>query len=703
MPWPVVAAALGLCAVTGLLAARVFDDVRAAGLAAMVIVAVPALAVRRLPGEVRGVVHLVALVGGLVVTALAAGGRVPADVYEGVVGGSGDLLSVSWPAPLDAGLFVVVAMLVGAASIVTAELAAAGRWRLTMLAPSAGLGLVLGALGAPAGRPAILGVGAWIAAALVVLFTSETVTERRRRPGGTAFVAAGAMLAGTVVVAGSFAVLPAWSARDRLDPRSGRAISAEDLFGYESLAGVAVERATEPAVPVARLSGASSAYWRLFALDRFDGVEWGIGPTFRRVGRRLGPPAVAVDPAQSVVVTVEPLGRSLTWLPIAGTPTLLDHGASADRDRSMLLLEPDVAVGGRVSATMSPIVLDDSLLGGPDVGDPADEVSAAFRSTAEQLIASATTSGAPGDGLYGALRALEVALRTTYRINRDSPVSTSVGSLKAVLESSRQGAEEQYVAAFALMARSLGASARVAVGYRPPPTSTTLTSADAHAWPEVWFGGVGWVPFDPVPSAEAVDAPVPARPIGDETPAVLPDPAVVAGEEPAVVRPAPQVATPGRRPNSVNWLALAGVSVVIVVGGAVLAAAASVLAKRRRRHRRLGAAGAPDRVVGAWAEATDALVDHGASFHRWQTNADIAAEAGRLIDAEGVAAATSLAGLATAAAHAQVEPDDLTVALASRLMAQVDDSLRAGRRRLDRFRARITLRSFRRDSRSPVR
>ena len=48
----------------------------------------------------------------------------------------------------------------------------------------------------------------------------------------------------------------------------------------------------------------------------------------------------------------------------------------------------------------------------------------------------------------------------------------------------------------------LGVPARVAVGF----TSGTLddgtwvvTDHDAHAWVEVWFAGIGWVPFDPTP------------------------------------------------------------------------------------------------------------------------------------------------------------------------------------------------------------
>jgi hypothetical protein len=56
----------------------------------------------------------------------------------------------------------------------------------------------------------------------------------------------------------------------------------------------------------------------------------------------------------------------------------------------------------------------------------------------------------------------------------------------------------------ALMLRSLGIPARVAVGftsgaYDAAKRRWTVTDHDAHAWVEVWFDGEGWLPFDPTP------------------------------------------------------------------------------------------------------------------------------------------------------------------------------------------------------------
>ena len=57
----------------------------------------------------------------------------------------------------------------------------------------------------------------------------------------------------------------------------------------------------------------------------------------------------------------------------------------------------------------------------------------------------------------------------------------------------------------ALMLRMLGIPARVAAGFTPGSYNREtkeyrVRDLDAHSWVEVWFEGIGWVPFDPTPS-----------------------------------------------------------------------------------------------------------------------------------------------------------------------------------------------------------
>ena len=83
-----------------------------------------------------------------------------------------------------------------------------------------------------------------------------------------------------------------------------------------------------------------------------------------------------------------------------------------------------------------------------------------------------------------------------------------------------------YAATMAIMARIAGIPSRMAVGYAPGrPTGTVIEdgpgadlkefevdSRDAHAWPELFFSGVGWVSFEPTPSRGVLPAYARAKP-----------------------------------------------------------------------------------------------------------------------------------------------------------------------------------------------
>ncbi|MEZ5228053.1 MAG: transglutaminase-like domain-containing protein [Acidimicrobiales bacterium] len=111
----------------------------------------------------------------------------------------------------------------------------------------------------------------------------------------------------------------------------------------------------------------------------------------------------------------------------------------------------------------------------------------------------------------------------------------------------RIGFCQQFSGTFAAMARSLGIPARVAVGFTwgdpvdGKPNTYRVTGRHAHAWPEVYFEGFGWVAFEPTPGRGAPgathtgldprqDSPVEATPTtpttvdpGSVVPPTLPD------------------------------------------------------------------------------------------------------------------------------------------------------------------------------------
>jgi hypothetical protein len=82
----------------------------------------------------------------------------------------------------------------------------------------------------------------------------------------------------------------------------------------------------------------------------------------------------------------------------------------------------------------------------------------------------------------------------------------------------RLGYCNYYASAEVILLRSVGIPARLAVGFaegdRQPGTNTyVVRQEDAHAWPEVYFPGLGWVEFEPTAS----EAPL-VRPSGETGP-----------------------------------------------------------------------------------------------------------------------------------------------------------------------------------------
>lgn len=81
-------------------------------------------------------------------------------------------------------------------------------------------------------------------------------------------------------------------------------------------------------------------------------------------------------------------------------------------------------------------------------------------------------------------------------------VPVDVDPIEWFLFTRKAGFCNYYASAQVLMLRSLGVPSRLAVGYAEGTWNDTdkryeVRSKDYHAWPEVYFPGLGWVPFEP--------------------------------------------------------------------------------------------------------------------------------------------------------------------------------------------------------------
>lgn len=107
--------------------------------------------------------------------------------------------------------------------------------------------------------------------------------------------------------------------------------------------------------------------------------------------------------------------------------------------------------------------------------------------------------------VYGKVRAIRDYLRDTYpydlRVGRQGRDENTV---EFFLFKAKRGYCEHFATAMAVLCRTLGIPARVAVGYDAGEYNSLtgyyeVNARDAHAWTEVYLPPYGWIQFDPTP------------------------------------------------------------------------------------------------------------------------------------------------------------------------------------------------------------
>jgi hypothetical protein len=232
----------------------------------------------------------------------------------------------------------------------------------------------------------------------------------------------------------------------------------------------------------------------------------------------------------------------------------------------------------------------------------------------------------------------------------------------------RQGFCEQYASAMAALVRGLGLPARVAVGFTPgrrdDDGTYRVTTNEAHAWPEVWFGGAGWVRFEPTPRSDSTSVPSYAQDATD-----VPTPGASAGPEPsagatptasASADPSNQQLDSGDSadpsglddPAGSEGFGLPRLPVLLGLLGLLALVAPSVISVLRRRHRR-----ALPGALAAWEQLHDDAADVG---HVWRPADSPRAAARRLAADRHLPpdAVEALARLAAATERVRFAPPD---------------------------------------------
>jgi transglutaminase-like putative cysteine protease len=468
-------------------------------------------------------------------------------------------------------------------------------------------------------------------------------------------------------------------------------------------------------------------YWRIAALDKYSGEDGGSWTLSAEGDDSVGVGLPSKAPAGTVVQHFDIGQLGERWLPAAYDPKAINLPDTLVVKASGTIVADADSVSGLqydVASKLAP-------LSAAGIGKPEQDATAAtppadvaqfidYPKTAETAeigakandIIARTGATTPFDKA-AALRDFFRSGEFTYDTQVDDNDDPS--AILAFLRDKR-GFCVQFASTYALMVRTLGIPARVAVGFTPGKTAGDdtyrVSSHDAHAWPEIYLSGLGWTHmFDPTPDSRTQPSNVPggsalpseadpANATVTTQPATASTvPATGPGSTPANTGPGavpdttpvtPTLApTPTSSSGTGAWLPV--LVVVGIIALVLLAYMGAVLGlKRRRRTRRHRADDPVVAVGGAWAEALDRLHEADVTPRAAQTPFDLAASVPVGTTPGTAEPMQELARVYGAARYGDgsIAPDDARDAWASldELERALDDGVsftRRWRRRLD--------------------
>jgi transglutaminase-like putative cysteine protease len=289
----------------------------------------------------------------------------------------------------------------------------------------------------------------------------------------------------------------------------------------------------------------------------------------------------------------------------------------------------------------------------------------------------------------------------TYSLEVDEGTS---GSAIVDFLDNKKGFCQQYAVAMAWMVRTAGIPARVAIGFtkgRVVNEGYEIRSWNAHAWVEVYFQDIGWVPFDPTPSGNVYNAvnlpwaPNPFRPPAS-TPSATASPDASATTSPSPTRTDnrdpgedAQAAAGGTSDPPARWpyWLFSGLLVVALLAAPGLRRS---LVRRRRLGLHAGSGADPAAAAyAAWDELLDTMVDLDIGYQPSETPRAVAR---RLRDVRPPLIESSVAEiglLARAVERARYAPEPLPGADLGQAVRTVRAELWSTATRWQRFRGTV--------------
>jgi transglutaminase-like putative cysteine protease len=408
---------------------------------------------------------------------------------------------------------------------------------------------------------------------------------------------------------------------------------------------------------------------RIVSDDTFTGNDWspsvGSIPRDNRVqdGLTAAPGLSPLIPTRSLQTEIDVLDLRQTYLPLPYPTTKVDIKGDWLYDSRSLNVVGDNITTRFTSYTVQHLAVVPTAQQLNDAPAPKIEVLSTYAAlppgTPRQIGDIARKVAGSGTSYSKAL-ALQQWFRSGGGFNYNPQVlppkgRSEGGGNDAVLAFLRdkQGYCVQFASAMAVMARTLNIPARVAVGFLPGTRRSDgtweISVQDAHAWPELYFEGIGWVRFEPTPAARVQQPPPWAVPAVPNEPAASPSasasarPSATSSVAPRgdttrdTAAQAPQRPLMDRILAAIPWRWLA-VLLVLLALGAVPMAAASVVGRSRWRRAAVGPPAVRAEV--AWDELRRRLEDLGI---RWVSSWTPRALQRRLIDDHHLAGSAQIA------------------------------------------------------------
>ena len=538
--------------------------------------------------------------------------------------GMRSIASQGTPAEADLGIRFVLAIGAGAFALLLDVVAVAARMPAFVGIPAVGIALVSGFV---QGDVNLLALAICGAAYLFVLFTDTRVRRLSgQRPGGMLGIGAVAVVGALVFSAAA----PGFNGESLL-PSSGGSVFGRGVSPLVDL-GKDLRRPGGAQQFSYTTTTDASLYFRLLTLNEFNGTTWTAGGNR---DRRPNEPGLMVDvpglsdtiETEGATTTVQVDGMVAPWLPIP-FPSVRVAGEDG---RWMWDLD-GLTLSSRLSSASGQSFIAESVLIKPTreqliAAQPVapesvdrflelpEEVPAILTETLAEVTAESTNA-------YDKAFAIQQFLRSApFLYSVEAPVDDGYDGdgfdVIAKFLEKKSGYCVHFASAMAILARMADIPARVSLGYLPGDRvvgadsrlTYTVGTDDLHAWPELYFSGVGWVPFEPTPGRGVV--PDYAR--ADVSGAEGRNTGEVGASERQQQEQAPTApdstssSAGGGAAEPPSAGALAGAALVVLLLVSVPALVRLIRRRTRLRALRSGRAG----PLTAWREISDAALDHG--------------------------------------------------------------------------------------------